>query len=329
MPAVTRVGDRDLPHCSGMTRAEGSPNVTVNGRAVSRQGDRNTQHLLPGDPCPGHAAPIAVGLRTVTVNGRPIGRVGDAISGCTRVAEGSPNVTAGGRGTGGVVRRPGRIADVMVAPGEGTLAVTWTAAARADGYKVQWRSGSEAFSPERQAEVTGTSYTIPDLEAGTEYTVRVIATRQDALDGAPSATVTGTPEEARQTVALNAPRSSSFIFSGIYALWYSNTGFGDLPAAWFAAGADTSLRSVHVEPSGRLIVDIGGGRNDLLASVRDDVDLTIETSLGSVTVEGIGGSDSSEPYTWTPSNAAEVTALYNAIRSRSSLAATLTFTGPA
>ena len=98
MPAVTRVGDADVAHCSGMTRAEGSPDVTVNGIAVSRQGDNNTGHLRPPNvpPCPSHAAPIAQGSGTVTVNGKGIGRVGDSISGCTAVAEGSPDVTAGG-----------------------------------------------------------------------------------------------------------------------------------------------------------------------------------------------------------------------------------------
>ena len=98
MPAVTRVGDADVAHCSGMTRAQGSPNVTVNGIAVSREGDNNTPHLRPPNepPCPGHAAPIAAGSRSVTVNGRGIGRVGDAISGCTSVAAGSRDVTAGG-----------------------------------------------------------------------------------------------------------------------------------------------------------------------------------------------------------------------------------------
>lgn len=95
MPAATRIGDADVAHCSGMVRAEGSPNVFVNGIAWSRQGDVNTTHLLPGDPCPAHAAPIAVGSSTVFVNGRGAGRVGDAISGCTSVAEGSPNVFAG------------------------------------------------------------------------------------------------------------------------------------------------------------------------------------------------------------------------------------------
>ena len=95
MPAVTRIGDADVAHCSGMTRAAGSPNVFANSIAVSRQGDNNTSHLLPGVPCPVHAAPIASGSSTVRVNGKGIGRVGDGISGCTRVAAGSPNVFSG------------------------------------------------------------------------------------------------------------------------------------------------------------------------------------------------------------------------------------------
>mgnify|MGYP003313583940 CR=1 FL=1 len=38
MPAVTRIGDADVTHCSGMTRAVGSPNVFANNIPVSRQG---------------------------------------------------------------------------------------------------------------------------------------------------------------------------------------------------------------------------------------------------------------------------------------------------
>jgi uncharacterized Zn-binding protein involved in type VI secretion len=96
MPAVTRVGDADIAHCSGMVRAQGSGNVFINGVPVSRQGDLNTVHLLPGSPCPAHSAAIATGSTTVFVNGKGIGRVGDAISGCTAVAAGSPDVFAGG-----------------------------------------------------------------------------------------------------------------------------------------------------------------------------------------------------------------------------------------
>lgn len=96
MPAVTRIGDADVAHCSGMTRAQGSGDVFANSIAVSRQGDNNTTHLLPGVPCPAHAAPIASGSSTVFVNGKGCGRIGDGISGCTSVAAGSSNVFAGG-----------------------------------------------------------------------------------------------------------------------------------------------------------------------------------------------------------------------------------------
>ena len=94
MPAATRIGDADVSHCSGMTRAEGSPNVFVNGIKWSRQGDNNTGHLLPGNPCPSHAAPISSGSSTVYVNGVQAGRIGDPT--CTSVAAGSSNVFAGG-----------------------------------------------------------------------------------------------------------------------------------------------------------------------------------------------------------------------------------------
>ena len=93
--AVCVIGDLDLVHCSVPSRLGGSTNVFVNGTGVSRQGDLNTSHLLPGVPCPAHAAPIASGSSTVKVNGKGCGRVGDGISACTSVAAGSSNVFAG------------------------------------------------------------------------------------------------------------------------------------------------------------------------------------------------------------------------------------------
>ena len=97
MPAVARIGDADVVHCSGMSRAQGSGNVFCNGIGISRQGDRNTSHLRPPNipPCPGHTAPIASGSSTVVVNGKGCGRVGDSLSACTSVAAGSSNVVAG------------------------------------------------------------------------------------------------------------------------------------------------------------------------------------------------------------------------------------------
>jgi uncharacterized Zn-binding protein involved in type VI secretion len=77
-----------------MVRAAGSPNVFCNGIPISRLGDPNTGHLLPGSPCPGHVVPIVSGSSTVKINGIDCGRIGDPT--CTAVAAGSPNVFAGG-----------------------------------------------------------------------------------------------------------------------------------------------------------------------------------------------------------------------------------------
>ena len=93
---ATRIGDADVSHCSTPHRAEGSPDVFVNGIPWSLFGHLNTTHLKPcGDECCPHRAPIAVGSDEVFVNGVGSGRIGDAIAGCTQVAEGSDNVFAG------------------------------------------------------------------------------------------------------------------------------------------------------------------------------------------------------------------------------------------
>jgi uncharacterized Zn-binding protein involved in type VI secretion len=95
MPAVTRVGDADVPHCGPMTRAQGSPDIFVNGIPVSRQGDINTPHLLPGVPCPTHTAPITIGSLKTFANNKGVGRIGDALTACTAVAQGSNDTFAG------------------------------------------------------------------------------------------------------------------------------------------------------------------------------------------------------------------------------------------
>ena len=93
-PPATRIGDADVPHCSGMVRMEGSPDVFVNGIPWSRLTDHNTPHLKFCVPdCCIHTFPIVSGSKTVFINGLEAGRVGDPT--CTSVAEGSPNVFCG------------------------------------------------------------------------------------------------------------------------------------------------------------------------------------------------------------------------------------------
>ena len=90
-----------------------------------------------------------------------------------------------------------QVLGVGVVPGNAQLVVTWTAVSTATGYTVQWMSSGQGYNiGDRQATVTTgstTRYTIPSLTNGTEYTVRVIATRTGATDGPPSDEMTGTP----------------------------------------------------------------------------------------------------------------------------------------
>jgi len=98
MPAVCRGNevDVDVVHRSVPRRLALSPDVIVNGTGISRQGDVNNSHLIPGSPCPSHQAPITTGSTTVFINGQGCGRIGDGVTACTSVASGSSNVFAGG-----------------------------------------------------------------------------------------------------------------------------------------------------------------------------------------------------------------------------------------
>ena len=143
-----------------------------------------------------------------------------------------------------------QVLGVGVAPGNAQLVVTWTAVDNATGYTVQWMSSGQGYNTgDRQATVTPgstTRYTIPSLTNGTEYTVRVIATRTGADDGPPSDEVTGTPfttpgapqhlrgepGDAQVTLTWDAPSSDggSAILRYEYAIDDSGT--------WIDAGLD-------------------------------------------------------------------------------------------
>ena len=101
-----------------------------------------------------------------------------------------------------------RVTGVSVTSGNAQLVVNWTAVDNATGYKVQWKSGGQAYNTgNRQFTVTSgstTSHTITGLANGTEYTVRVSATRTGANDGPPSAEEKGTPAAPGVTVSTTA-----------------------------------------------------------------------------------------------------------------------------
>ena len=124
-------------------------------------------------------------------------------------AEGTGEWSASGDGTtnAATAAAPGRVTNVVVTAGVTQLTVTWAAVSGADGYRVQWKSGSQDFAATRQHVVTGgatTSYTIPNLTAGTAYTVRVLATKANAAAGPPSVEAPGTPRAANAAPTFTA-----------------------------------------------------------------------------------------------------------------------------
>lgn len=299
-----------------------SAETTIGGIGVALRGDSVARH----PPCPRipiHCAAVTTATRRTAINGVPIVVQGDPAT-CGHGAVSSTGVT--------IVPTPVDPGVRPAAPGAPTvtavplaLEVAWDAVRLADAYKVQWKSAGQDFDASRQAVTTGTSYTIPDLDPDTAYTVRVIATRTVAGDGPPSASATGTPR-ADETV-LRAPGSSYTGVGGFLAFWRGD--FGALPPAWFVPDVNTNLTFVRIDSpifGGTLTVDIGPSvGSNLLPDVRTSLSLTIATAHGSVTVSGIGGSDTSEPYRWAPSNSAELQTLFNAISRRSRVAATFTF----
>ena len=106
-----------------------------------------------------------------------------------------------------------QVMGVRIVAGNAHLVVRWMAVDNATGYKVQWKSGVDYNTGDRQATVTSgltTRYRIPNLTNGTEYTVRVIATRAGVNDGPPSAEVTATPDVVAPPPPPPPPQENNF-----------------------------------------------------------------------------------------------------------------------
>ena len=103
------------------------------------------------------------------------------------------------------------------------ISVSWSAAANADGYLVQWTTTGQSFDNIRQASVTGTTHTISGLQYSTEYRIQLIATRTDAANGPPS--------DPPATATTNAPPVPAQV-SGVQASARSDTA---ISVSWSAA----------------------------------------------------------------------------------------------
>lgn len=95
MPASSRLGDLCTGHGCFPPRPSisASPNVFINNIRSLRVTDAYAVHVCG---IVFHGSNVAQGSSTVFVNGLPMARIGDAIACGSAVAQGSPNVFAGG-----------------------------------------------------------------------------------------------------------------------------------------------------------------------------------------------------------------------------------------
>ena len=156
---------------------------------------------------------------------------------------------------------PGQVTGVRVAEGVEQLTVSWNEITDsgpgwngAEGYVVEWKSGSESYSFRRRHRVDGgsiTSDTITGLTAGTAYTVRVSAKLASTTsgfphDGKPSDEVTATPRAMTGTDPVAGDRAvlEEFYDATNGANWSSSTNWKtEAPLGdWVGVRTDASGR---------------------------------------------------------------------------------------
>ena len=223
---ATRTGANDGPPSAGVMGTPAAPGVTVSKSAlmVTEEDTTGNTYTVVLDTLPtmnvtvtvaGHGGtevtPTPASLTFTTANWNLVQTVtvkaaddGDLTNDTVTLTHSAASTDGNYNGItiGSVVvtvadNDTARVTGVVVTSGNAGLLVNWAAVGNATGYKVQWKSGSEMYNTgNRQATIpsgTTTSHTIPSLTNGTEYTVRVIATRTGANDGPSSAEEMGTP----------------------------------------------------------------------------------------------------------------------------------------
>ena len=183
---------------------------------------------------------------------------------------------------------PGRVTGLVVTPGIGELTVSWDPVNDADGYKMQWRSAGQTFGStrERVVAVSATEDIIPNLTPGTQYFVRVIATKFGASDGAPSSVESGTP----LAVANRPPETTNQIamqflqVGGSVQIDLSNH-FRDPEgrAMTFRAVSDhTAIATASVQGSVLTIRGVASGDASVTVTAHDSGGLTATQSFGTM-----------------------------------------------
>ena len=113
---------------------------------------------------------------------------------------------------------PSRVTGLSaVAASDVSIAVSWAAAMRADGYRVEWGTTSGAYTG--SATTSSISHTITGLTHSTTYYIRVTATRTGAADGVPSAETSEATETAPTPGQVSGLALSALSDRELQATW--------------------------------------------------------------------------------------------------------------
>ena len=203
---------------------------------------------------------------------------------------------------------------VAAVAGESTeLAVSWTAYAGAEKYRVRWKSGGGAFNTGE--ETTGTTHAIDGLVAGTAYTVEVTALDTDvspakvlAKDGAVVAThvaLTGlaVAPVVGSTAELEVTWDTVAGATGYRVQWKTGGGSYSTSERVHTAGSGaTSYTIASLAPGTAYDVRVTARHGSGAATVDGDADAasgTTHAALAGLTVAPVSGSTTALAVSWT------------------------------
>ena len=176
-----------------------------------------------------------------------------------------------------VTRALGQVTQVFLTPGAGELTVRWNAVTGADGYRVQWRSGTETFAGAaaggREAAVdsgTTTTWLLTGLMNGTAYTVRVIATKAGLEDGPASLEATRTPALPELTIVEEASAAEG---AGVEFTVSLSRASADEVTVEYTTGDATATSGDYTAAAGRtLTLDAGSTSATLTIATTADTE---------------------------------------------------------
>ena len=192
---------------------------------------------------------------------------------------------------------PGQVTGVTVTPAAGSLVVVWTAVSSATGYKVQWRLSTETDADYDQHTISSgstTTYTIPNLDPTPTYTVRVIATRENANDGMPSSPgVAARPLAPKPAQVTNVTAVKTTAVGELKVDWTAVSNADGYKVQWKLSSESDTAYDTNQHP-----IPDGSTKTYTIPSLTPGTSYDVRVIATRTNAEGDG--DPSEPVMGTP-----------------------------